>query len=569
MKASSSPHDQEVIEILERLKSLTAEYPAGLLSARRAAFINQVMERREASDGEVQPSPEQAEQEIVAILQGLRHANAEYPTELLATRRAAFMNQIAQRRQAVNDVRTSEDQEILQALDNLRPVKTEYPQELLAARRAAFLDQAAQLGKVNVEEAAAAQDQEIIQLLRSLKSASVEYPAKLLNARRATFVGQIRRWGGISLLDVLRSAIQSKLSYIDRLSLAPMMKVMRTSLVVASVLAIAFVASWLGNRTTMNEAFNPSPTQVEVSRPIASSTTSTQESQTTICKPGYLPPLCLAKKFDTNQDLTFQGNGARPAVAKDTLPGHSGIHQPAYANDGQYGNGSSWVSNSAYSWIKIDLGQATAINTVTFGRDRLGNYSDRHPGQFTIAVALSDNVYADGNSSDDMIEYKTVYDSERSGFSGTVSGSETVQAHFGSVVARYVKITFSNPGTAIDEVEAFMVQPAVVQSGRPTDRPNNRPPRATQTPIPTHTLRPTNTSTPIPTNTLTHTPWPTNTPTDTPTNTPRPTNTPTDIPTNTPRPTNMPTDIPTSTPRPTNMPTDIPTNTLTDIAAEH
>ena len=151
---------------------------------------------------------------------------------------------------------------------------------------------------------------------------------------------------------------------------------------------------------------------------------------------------------------------ARPAVAKDTIPGYSDIHRASYINDGLYGAGASWISNSAYSWIKIDFGKTTpTINTITFGQDRLGNYNDRDPGQFVIAVALHDDVYADGNSSNDFFEYTKVYDLKKAGFDGVVSGSETIQANFVPTEARYVKITFENPGTAIDEVEAFMVQP--------------------------------------------------------------------------------------------------------------
>src|SRR6185295_11337592 len=155
--------------------------------------------------------------------------------------------------------------------------------------------------------------------------------------------------------------------------------------------------------------------------------TSTLEVAETICKPGYLPPTCLAKRFDKSRDLTFQGNGlARAAVAKDTIPGYKGIHQASYINDGLYGSGASWISYSANSWVKIDLGQATVINLVKFGKDRLGNSTDHNPGQFTIEVALSDNVYANGDSTNDENEYDRVYDSRAAGFTGVVSGSETV-----------------------------------------------------------------------------------------------------------------------------------------------
>src|SRR5205085_2687447 len=121
-----------------------------------------------------------------------------------------------------------------------------------------------------------------------------------------------------------------------------------------------------------------------------------------ICKPGFTPPQCTAVPFDTGQDLAFQGNGlARPAVAKDVIPGLDAIHRAEFANDGFYGNGSSWISNSPNSWLKIDLGQVTTISRVVFGRDRTGGFDDRDPGQFSISVATSDNVYANGDESGD------------------------------------------------------------------------------------------------------------------------------------------------------------------------
>jgi hypothetical protein len=284
--------------------------------------------------------------------------------------------------------------------------------------------------------------------------------------------------------------------------------------------------------------------------------TGTGEVAQVICKPGYLPPLCLAQEFDQSQDLTFPGNGsARPAVAKDTIPGHSRVHKAAYVNDGLYGPGASWISNSAYSWIKIDLGDVRTINTVTFGRDRLGNLNDGDPGQFVIAVAVQDDVYADGNSHNDFVEYTQVYNSEEAGFDGIISGPETIEARFDPAQARFVKITFENAGTAVDEIEAFMIQPFGFANG-PTQRPRDTLVPPSFTPIPTNTLVPSRTPTLIPTNTFV----PTRTPTLIPTNTPFPTNT--DVPTDTPEPpTDTPEPPPTDTPEP---PTDTPEPPPTD-----
>ncbi|HEX5941615.1 MAG TPA: discoidin domain-containing protein, partial [Anaerolineales bacterium] len=377
----------------------------------------------------------------------------------------------------------------------------------------------------------------------------------LWSARRTGFVNQLRE-SRISVLEALRSVFRNMFDPKRRHSEPPAFGFTRTSMVLATLLVAAFV-SYLayGNRQPIKEAIGSAFLEQGGSGPSpVAAVTSTGEVAKIICKPGYLPPLCLAQEFDQTQDLTFPGNGsARPAVAKDTIPGHTKIHKAAYVNDGLYGPGASWISNSAYSWIKIDLGDVRTINTVTFGRDRLGNLNDGDPGQFVIAVAISDNVYRDGNSSNDFMEYTPVYDSKKVGFDGIISGPETIEAKFDPVEARYVKITFENAGTAVDEIEAFMLQPHGFVSN-PTQRPRDTLVPASFTPVPTNTLVPSKTPTLIPTNTFV----PTRTPTLIPTNTPVPTNTP--FPTDTPRPTNTP--RPTLTdPPPTDTPEPPPTDT--------
>lgn len=177
-------------------------------------------------------------------------------------------------------------------------------------------------------------------------------------------------------------------------------------------------------------------------------------------------PFCSYEPYDTTGDLAYSGNGfAQSAVAKETLsdtqPAFAPIHEAAYANDGSYGNASSWidsfyqVNDGISTWLKIDLGRTASIDQLTFGRDRLGGYDDRDPGQFTIEVALSDNIYANGNDNNDAIEYTQIVDSSLLGFSGVINGPETIQASFDPVLARYVKLTFSHDYAAIDEVQIF------------------------------------------------------------------------------------------------------------------
>jgi len=171
------------------------------------------------------------------------------------------------------------------------------------------------------------------------------------------------------------------------------------------------------------------------------------------CRPGHGEPQCWAQPYDTAANLAYPGNGdAQPAVALNTIPGYPAIHASQYVNDGFYGNGSSWIGTTANSWIKVDLGCQASVESVRFGRDRLGRYDDRDPGQFTILGATSD-VYANGNDANDANDYTVLFDSADHTYDGVISGSETLNASFGPTVARYLKIQFQNGGAAIDEIE--------------------------------------------------------------------------------------------------------------------
>ena len=187
-----------------------------------------------------------------------------------------------------------------------------------------------------------------------------------------------------------------------------------------------------------------------------------------LCESGFSPPQCNYQAFDTTGDVAFSGGPAAPAVSSSTIPGFSTIHDPVFINDGLYGNGKSWISNGSGDWLKIDLGVAQMISQIRFGRDRLGGFDDRDPGQFLIDFALSDAVYANGNDTNDATEYSNAVDSSTLGFSGSISFAQTIVVTFDApITARYVKMTFTSTDVAIDEVEVFVVQavPALQGAG--------------------------------------------------------------------------------------------------------
>ena len=405
-----------------------------------------------------------------------------------------------------------QDREMIKLLEELGSFESSYPSELLTARRAAFLAQVEQLAPVAADEGLAAGDEKIVQLLGTLKLVQEEYPVDMLAARRAALLRELHSARPVSVLDRARLSLQRLFSSEQEASTMPPGNVRRLSLVLASLVAVVVLGSLFLFRPD-EPSFQPSPLGVagEPTRPLPSVT---REAELTICGPGGQTTACPPGEMDPDRDLAYAGNGAAlPAVSKDARADPGGTYTAAYVNDGR--EGASWVSNSADSWIKIDLGKVTTINTVSLQKGSPGSAEDHDPGQFVIAVALSD-VYADGDSSHDYAEYAQVFHSKETGFSGRVSPAETIQTRFSPVRARYVKITFEKAGAAIEEIGVFMVEPPEVAS-QPTRTPeeeiatlaltavhtNTASSLSTATSAPTGTRLPTNTPVPALTNTLT------------------------------------------------------------------
>ncbi|HSL46916.1 MAG TPA: discoidin domain-containing protein [Anaerolineales bacterium] len=442
------------------------------------------------------------------------------------------------------------DRDIIRLLKKLGTLEPEYPPELMESRRAAFLAQADEQGAANAEEELSPADQEVVRLLGYLKTTPVNYPPDMLAARRAALLQQVGTAKPSSLWDELRGSIRR--NFQNRTA----MPGLRTPLVIASFLAAALIAALFLSRMGQSSRSAESAGVVALTRPLS---TGSYEVALVICKPDEQTPLCPPGGLNPGPDLADQGNGAaRPAVSKDARSGQAGAHRAAYVNDGRAGG--SWVSNSADSWIKIDLGRVTTINTVSLQKGIVDSSDDNNPGQFVISVALSD-VYADGNSSNDYTEYAQVFRSDQAGFSGRVSPTETIRTRFPPVEARFVKITFEQAGAAIEEVGVFLEEPPLPVE-QPTQRPTEDAPESTLTASPTGTVLSLATATALPTNTRTPTETAVSVPTETPSaaETPvlLPTNAPTLRPTNTRSPANTPTTIPTD-PLPSNTPIPSPT----------
>src|SRR5919106_1802907 len=105
--------------------------------------------------------------------------------------------------------RDEHGRKMIKLLKDLGSFESNYPPELLAARRAAFLAEVEELRRVNTGEELSAGDRKIIKLIGNLKSTQGEYPAELLATRRSAFLSEMAEIGGrTSLFGQFRDSIQ-------------------------------------------------------------------------------------------------------------------------------------------------------------------------------------------------------------------------------------------------------------------------------------------------------------------------------------------------------------------------
>ncbi len=88
-----------------------------------------------------------------------------------------------------------------------------------------------------------------------------------------------------------------------------------------------------------------------------------------------------------NVALASQGAVARASSVYVGNPRHTLDH----VNDGRYGNDWSWIPAEREGWVEIEFARPTAIDTVSWGRDRTGTYRDRVATAYRIE-ALVDGV---------------------------------------------------------------------------------------------------------------------------------------------------------------------------------
>ena len=107
------------------------------------------------------------------------------------------------------------------------------------------------------------------------------------------------------------------------------------------------------------------------------------------------------------RNVALAAAGGRATASSVYAGGALEIHQLDHVNDGQYGNGRSWISAEPQAgWVEIELAEESLIDRVAWGRDREGKYADRLATQYRIEVATEGGTWQVVATSDDRVAYQ-------------------------------------------------------------------------------------------------------------------------------------------------------------------
>ena len=109
---------------------------------------------------------------------------------------------------------------------------------------------------------------------------------------------------------------------------------------------------------------------------------------------------------ENEQNLALASAGAKASASGVFRGGALAIHQLAHINDGQYGNGRSWISHEiGAGWVEIELPSVAFIDRVEWARDRQGKFADRLPTAYRIDVALERGAWQTVATAEDRRAY--------------------------------------------------------------------------------------------------------------------------------------------------------------------
>ena len=417
-----------------------------------------------------------------------------------------------------------QEQEIIKLLEALKSVKVEYPPELLANRRTAFLVQLALMEKFSVTNFPSLENEKIIEILESLKPVKAEYPSILMAKQRAAFLKQVAKRRRASWLDSLRTAIQSRLSFNPGTSGTPMPNAIRTSLILVGIIAAAFAGILLGNLDRFTESARPHPTQEEFSHVVPIIPTATYEITETICTPDSTSPTCSTNGFDKDPDQAAWISKRADSWIKIDTGQTATIHMVEFDKE----NLGSSAGEFTISVALTDSQYKQVYDSKS--DDTTGTVSEAETIQVSFEPELARYVLI-------TVADPGIAINEVRAFAMIQPPTPTPYQIIGTTQEPPLSTLISSSTPLPTNTQTAMPTSTPSPSNTPSTTPTNTPlPSSTPTDVPTSTPLPTSTSLPTDTPLPTNTPLPTDTPL--PTNTPLPTSTP--VPASTPLPTDTP-----------------------------
>jgi hypothetical protein len=138
----------------------------------------------------------------------------------------------------------------------------------------------------------------------------------------------------------------------------------------------------------------------------------------------YEPCIDELEVFDTDgRNVALATAGTTPSSSGNLVT--AGVHELEHVNDGQYGNGRSWMAATQKDgWVMLEFAEAVTIEQVAWSRDRTGKFKDRLPTAYRIEVSAGTKD-ADGwvlvADSTDRLPFGTKNDKDQSLLAGLSS----------------------------------------------------------------------------------------------------------------------------------------------------
>jgi hypothetical protein len=101
----------------------------------------------------------------------------------------------------------------------------------------------------------------------------------------------------------------------------------------------------------------------------------------------YEPCIDELEVFDAEgRNVALASAGAKPTSSGNLVT--AGVHELEHVNDGQYGNGRSWMAAARNdSWVMLEFTEPVTVHEIVWSRDRTGTFKDRLPTAYRIEVS--------------------------------------------------------------------------------------------------------------------------------------------------------------------------------------